>query len=143
MARSGGTAHGFAPNAPDALLARIRRVSPALPRGQQKVVDFFLSHCDQAVFFTSTRVARAISVSEATVVRTARALGFSGYPAFRAAFQTYFVDRMSTVTRVRLTTAGARKEPDIIDEVLSTDLRNLEATRAKLDLLVGRHLQGG
>lgn len=122
-----------APNAPDALLARIRRVSPALPRGQQQVVEFFLSHPDQAVFFTSTKMARAVSVSEATVVRTARALGFTGYPQLRAAFQTYFVDRMSTVTRVRLTATRARKESDIVEEVFAADLRNLETTRLRVD----------
>lgn len=133
MGRPGKPLEPSPPSALDVFLARLRRVSPTLPRGQQQVVEFFLSHCEQAVFFTSTQVARAASVSEATVVRTARALGFGGYPPFRAAFQTYFVDRMSTVTRVRLTTARARKESDIIDEVMATDQRNLEATRLRLD----------
>jgi DNA-binding MurR/RpiR family transcriptional regulator len=133
MGRPGKPVEPSAPSAPDVLLERIRRVSPTLPRQQQQVVEYFLSHCDQAVFSTSTQVGRAVSVSEATVVRTARALGFGGYPQFRAAFQTYFVDRMSTVTRVRLTAARARKESDIIDEVMTTDLRNLEATRLRLD----------
>jgi DNA-binding MurR/RpiR family transcriptional regulator len=92
-----------------------------------------VGHCDRAVFLTSTQMAREVSVSEATVVRTARALGFSGYPEFRTAFRTYFVERMSTVTRVRLTAAPRRTESYIIDEVIRTDLTNLEATRVRLD----------
>lgn len=118
---------------PDGLMARIRGLSPTLSRGQRAVVEFFVGHCDRAVFLTSTQMAREVSVSEATVVRTARALGFSGYPEFRTAFRTYFVERMSTVTRVRLTAAPRRTESYIIDEVIRTDLTNLEATRVRLD----------
>ena len=121
------------PDSTDGLLARIRRLSPELSSGQHKVVDFFLSQCDEAVFATSLHVARATSVSEATVVRTARALGFRGYPEFRAAFQAYFVQRMSTVARVKLTAKPRRKESEIIDELLDAEQANLEATRRRLD----------
>lgn len=114
-------------------MASIRRLWPELSRSQRLVADFFLSHCDEAVFLTSLQVARRVAVSEASVVRTARALGFDGYPQFRDAFRTYFVERMSTVTRVRLTAAPRRGDADIIDEVIGTDLANLEATRRRLD----------
>lgn len=127
------------PDAADSLMARIHRLSPDLSRGQRQVVEFFVQHCDRAVFLTSLQVAREVSVSEATVVRAARALGFSGYPEFRTAFQTYFVERMSTVTRVKLTASPRRTESDIIDDVLRTEAGNLEATRRRLDYkAVGR-----
>jgi DNA-binding MurR/RpiR family transcriptional regulator len=121
------------PAGPDEILARIRRLSPALSSGQRKVVDFFLSRCDEAVFSTSARVAASTGVSEATVVRTAHALGFDGYPALRTALQSYFVARMSTVTRVKLTAGRRRGESEIIDELLGAELANLEATRRRLD----------
>jgi DNA-binding MurR/RpiR family transcriptional regulator len=115
------------------LLARVRQLSARLSSGQRKVVELFLTRCDQAVFFTSSQVARATSVSEATVVRAARALGFGGYPGLRSAFQSYFVERMSTVTRVKLTAKPRREASDIIDELLAAELANLEATRRRLD----------
>jgi DNA-binding MurR/RpiR family transcriptional regulator len=111
----------------------IRQSMPRLSHGQQRVVELFLTRCDEAVFFTSAQVARAIGVSEATVVRTAYALGFGGYPDLRTAFRSYFVERMSTVTRVRLTARPHRQPSDIIDELLSTELGNLDATRRRLD----------
>jgi DNA-binding MurR/RpiR family transcriptional regulator len=116
---------------PDELIARIRRRAPTLSRGQRKVVDFFMGRCEHAVFLTSLGVAREVAVSEATVVRTARALGFRGYPQFRQAFRTYFLQRMSTVARVRLT--ARRKDTDIVASVLDTETSNLEATRLRLD----------
>jgi DNA-binding MurR/RpiR family transcriptional regulator len=112
---------------------RIRTVSRQLPPGQQRVVSFFVEHCDQAVFLTSLEVAGQVDTSEATVVRTARALGFAGYPELRRAFQVYFVERMSTVTRVKLTASPRRRESDIVDEVMRTELDNLESTRLRLD----------
>ncbi len=119
--------------AADELTARIRRYSSKLSRGQRKVVDFFVERSEQAVFLTSLKVAREVGVSEATVVRTARALGFSGYPQFREAFRTNFLQRMSTVTRVRLSAPARRRETDIAAAVLETELGNLEATRLRLD----------
>lgn len=124
---------GPPPAGPDELLARIRRLTPALSGGQRQVVELFLTRCDEAVFFTSAQVAAATGVSEATVVRTAHALGFDGYPALRTAFRTYFVERMSTVTRVKLTASPRRRESEIIDELLGAELANLEATRRRLD----------
>ena len=117
----------------DELTARIRRYSPKLSRGQRKVVDFFVGQSEKAVFLTSLNVAREVGVSEATVVRTARALGFSGYPQFRDAFRTTFLQRMSTVARVRLSAPARRKETDIVAAVLETEFSNLEATRLRLD----------
>lgn len=114
-------------------MARIRESSSKLSSGQRRVVDFLLTQPDQAVFLTTTQIAHQLSVSEATVVRAARTLRFSGYPELRAAFRSYFVERMSTVTRVRLTARPRRSDSEIIDEVISTDSANLEATRVKLD----------
>jgi DNA-binding MurR/RpiR family transcriptional regulator len=119
--------------AADELMARIRRHSPKLSRGQRKVVDLFVGRSEQAVFLTSLSVARAVGVSEATVVRTARALGFGGYPQFREAFRTNFLQRMSTVARVRLSARARHKETDIAAAVLETEFSNLEATRQRLD----------
>lgn len=118
---------------PDELTARIRRRSPTLSRGQRKVVDFFVGRCEQAVFLTSLGVAREVAVSEATVVRTARALGFRGYPQFREAFRTYFLQRMSTVARVKLAAPPRRKATDIVAAVIETEFSNLESTRLRLD----------
>src|SRR5438046_184701 len=131
--RDGPRATGRLGISPDELTARIRRHSPTLSRGQRKVVDFFVGRCEQAVFLTSLGVAREVAVSEATVVRTARALGFPGYPQFRQAFRTYFLQRMSTVARVRLAASPRRKDTDIIASVMETELGNLEATRLRLD----------
>jgi DNA-binding MurR/RpiR family transcriptional regulator len=125
--------HKGSPSDQTDLITRIRQASPTLSKSQRAIVDFFVSHCDQAVFLTSTQVAREVSVSEATVVRTARALGFRGYPHFRSAFRTYFIERMSTVTRIRLTAARRRTESSIIGDVLRTDLDNLEVTHARAD----------
>jgi len=119
--------------AADELTARIRRHSVRLSGGQRKVVDFFVGRSEQAVFLTSLQVAREVGVSEATVVRTARALGFSGYPEFRQAFRTSFLQRMSTVTRVRLSAPARGKESEIAAAVLETEFSNLEATRLRLD----------
>jgi DNA-binding MurR/RpiR family transcriptional regulator len=133
MGRDGGGVASRFGITPDELTARIRRLSPTLSSGQRKVVDFFVGRCEHAVFLTSLGVAREVAVSEATVVRTARALGFRGYPQFRHAFRTYFLQRMSTVARVRLAAPPRKKDTDIVAAVLDTEVSNLETTRLRLD----------
>jgi DNA-binding MurR/RpiR family transcriptional regulator len=117
----------------DTPLARIRRLAPTLSPGERKVAELFLAEPQAAVFFTTDQVARATGVSGATVVRAARALGFGGYPEFRSAFQASFVERMSTVARMRLTASPRRKESETVDDLLAAELANLEATQARLD----------
>jgi DNA-binding MurR/RpiR family transcriptional regulator len=117
----------------DAPLPRIRRLAATLSAGQRKVADLFLAQPEVAVFFTTDQLARAAGVSGATVVRTARALGFGGYPELRSALQASFVERMSTVARMKLTARPRRKESETVDDLLGAELANLEAVQARLE----------
>jgi DNA-binding MurR/RpiR family transcriptional regulator len=116
------------------LLARIQARHPELSPLQRRIVDFFLNHPDEAVFFTTTAFARELHVSEASVVRLCRALGFEGFRDFRVAFQDYVREPLSRVSRIRMMGARARGSlSQLIDEVMNNDIRNLQATCRALD----------
>jgi 2-methylcitrate dehydratase PrpD len=129
----------------EALTERVRRRSAKLSKGQRKVVEFLLGDCDRAVFLASRQVAEELSVSEATVVRTARALGFSGYPELRTALRSYLLARKSAVVAPSATVSNAPWTPRVrsIAEVLADfvldyvggDLPEAHAQRVKLHVL--------
>jgi RpiR family carbohydrate utilization transcriptional regulator len=61
-------------------LVRINAVYKSLKSAEMKAVDFLLSHPEEFAGSSIVEVAAKAGCSEATLVRLARKLGFSGYP---------------------------------------------------------------
>ncbi|HOG46733.1 MAG TPA: MurR/RpiR family transcriptional regulator [Anaerolineae bacterium] len=62
------------------ILERIRQVYPQLTKSQKKLAGFVANSYQEAAFMTASRMARRLSVNEATVIRFAQRLGYQGYP---------------------------------------------------------------
>lgn len=82
------------------LIAKIQEAK--LTRTQKVIADYILDHIYDSCFVTSTALSNAIHVSEASIIRFSRALGFSGYMDFqrelRAAFQNRVTEVSDTIT---------------------------------------------
>ncbi len=66
-------------------LIRLRGVYPSLKAALQKVANLILGQPEMAIYATVNEVAAAAGVSEATVMRFCRALGFKGFQGFKIA----------------------------------------------------------
>lgn len=84
---SGGTSSGsaVAPPAPAALAAKVRTVAPSMTRSMQRVAEAVAGDPAGCAALTVTGLAERTGTSEATVVRTARLLGYPGYRDLRLA----------------------------------------------------------
>jgi DNA-binding MurR/RpiR family transcriptional regulator len=60
-------------------LARMRAAYPSLPPAERKVVNFILSNFEEVIRMTLSELAQHSGVSDATVVRLCRSLGFNTY----------------------------------------------------------------
>lgn len=67
------------------LTKRIAQVRDQLSAGGIRVVDFFAAHPAEASVFSAQEIARRAEVSDATVIRTVKQLGFSGLGELRRA----------------------------------------------------------
>jgi DNA-binding MurR/RpiR family transcriptional regulator len=122
--------------APDGLhpfLARVHARRADLSPLHRRIADFFLTRPDEAVYATTTGIARELGVSEASVVRCCRMLGFEGFRDFQAAFRREAREPLSRVSRVELVAGKARPIAGLIDDVIGNDIENLRATQAQLD----------
>jgi len=63
------------------ILERIRQQYPQLTRSQRRLADFLVGSYQSAAFMTAGRLAGAVGVNEATVIRFAQRLGYPGFPA--------------------------------------------------------------
>ncbi|MEV6643792.1 MurR/RpiR family transcriptional regulator [Amycolatopsis sp. NPDC051371] len=67
------------------LTKRIAQVREQLSAGGIRVVDFFAGHPAEASVFSAQEIARHAEVSDATVIRTVKQLGFTGLGELRRA----------------------------------------------------------
>ena len=65
----------------DTFLERISKVR--LTRSQKKIADYFIQNQDKIGRFSAMEAAREVGVSDASIIRFARALGFDGYLELR------------------------------------------------------------
>ena len=136
MAGANGHPRRFARPGNDALhpfLQQVRARQGAVSPVQRRILDFLLDHQEEAVFLTTTALASRLDVSEASVVRLSRTLGFAGFREFQAAFREYARQPMSRVSRVRLMARRRGSLTQLADDVIANDIANLEATRRALD----------
>lgn len=68
-----------------ALLFRIRSLIPELTRSEAAVAEYIAASPDEVINLSVSALADACSVSEPTVVRACRNLGFSGYQSLKIA----------------------------------------------------------
>jgi DNA-binding MurR/RpiR family transcriptional regulator len=60
------------------LLDRITGRLGMMPKAERKVAEYLRTHSREAIFATAEQIAAAAGTSDATVVRTARSLGYAG-----------------------------------------------------------------
>jgi DNA-binding MurR/RpiR family transcriptional regulator len=73
----------------------------ALTTSQKRIASFLATRYDEAAFLPAAALAERLNVSEATVVRFARAVGYRGFPEMRHRLQDLFRVRVNPATRLR------------------------------------------
>ena len=76
---------------------------------------------------TAARLGECVAVSESTVVRFAKDMGFEGYPDFRKALQEVVRTRLTTVGRIEVSDSLIG-EGDVLTKVLNADMEKLRHT---------------
>jgi DNA-binding MurR/RpiR family transcriptional regulator len=105
-----------------------------LASSQNRAAQYITDHYDEAIFLTASKLAKQVGVSEATIVRLAQALGFSGYPEMQRMLREKFQERLTTVTRLKETVRNARGDGDVLTKVMQQDIRNLSRTLQEISM---------
>jgi len=101
------------------LLLADHRLSPA----QRRIARYLLEHPDDATFLSTVDLAERVGVSQASVTRFAFALGFDGFPEFRAALRALVLDRRA---------ADHGEQLNDLQLLVDSEIRNLRALRDTL-----------
>lgn len=107
-------------------MARISKAVGTLGPSRHIVVEYLAPHLEEVAFWPVSRLAQAVSVSESAVVRAARDLGFSGYPALQQCLQEIVKERLFRGAHQQVAEQRAEPAEDLYNRVRAGAVRNLE-----------------
>lgn len=119
------------------LVERIRRARPSFSAMETAVADHLLSDPSAVVSATTAELAKAAGVSQASVVRFARSLGYEGLPALRLSLARELTrldveHELSGVARGRIDASDSLH--DLAHKIGFHEARSIEDTVSGLDL---------
>jgi DNA-binding MurR/RpiR family transcriptional regulator len=123
-----------APPHPDALQAKIRALLPTMTRSMHRIAATLAADPAAGSRLTVTGLAELTGTSEATVVRTARVLGYPGYRDLRLALAALAARQDSSV--VPEVMAGIALDdplPDVVAKLAREEQQVLADTALRLD----------
>ena len=93
-----------------------------LTKSEKRIANFLRKNQEESAFLSASEIASRLDLSEATLVRFARSLGFSSYPAMRAVLQDNFRRRVTHSARLRGRLNDLRDGGDIFERLTATEI---------------------
>jgi DNA-binding MurR/RpiR family transcriptional regulator len=106
---------------------------PELTKSEKRIANYLNQNQDEAAFHSAGEIAERLQLSEATMVRFARTLGFDNYPAMRVALQDSFRHRLTHASRLRSRLDDLRADGDILERVVASEIDYLTEALQTLD----------
>lgn len=105
-----------------------------MSKSQLKIAKYILENTNSVPFLNVAKLANKAKVSEATVVRFATFLGFSGYPELQQYMQDSVKQQLTIAERLNLSLQEYGEEEKGVYGIFQDDLVNLKTTMEKLDI---------
>jgi len=106
---------------------------PQLTKSEKVIANYLNQNQDDAAFLSAGEIADRLQLSEATMVRFARTLGFDSYPAMRVALQDSFRHRLTHSARLRSRLDDLRADGDIFERLVASEIDYLTEALQTLD----------
>lgn len=105
----------------------------ALTKSEKRIANYLRKNQEESAFLSAGELADRLGLSEATIVRFARTLGFGSYPAMRAVLQEAFRRRVTHSARLRGRLDDLREGGDIFEKVTVTEIDYLTLALQTID----------
>jgi DNA-binding MurR/RpiR family transcriptional regulator len=93
-----------------------------LTKSEKQIADYLRKNQEESAFLSAGELASRLDLSEATLVRFARALGFDSYPAMREVLQENFRRRVTHSARLRSRLDDLRETGDIFERLVVSEM---------------------
>ncbi len=104
---------------------------PRLTKSQQSIAAYLLASHDEAAFLSAADLAERLGMSEATIVRFAKAIGYDGFPELRRSLQELFRVQATPASRLqRKLSELAGSQGHVLIKVLDMEVQYLTEARS-------------
>jgi len=93
-----------------------------LTKSEKRIANYIRKNQEEAAFLSAGELADRLGLSEATMVRFARTLGFGSYPAMRTVLQEAFRHRVTHSARLRGRLDDLREGGDIFEKLVVSEI---------------------
>jgi DNA-binding MurR/RpiR family transcriptional regulator len=104
-----------------------------LTKSEKRIANYLNQNLDESAFLSAGEIADQLQLSEATMVRFARTLGFDSYPAMRVALQDNFRHRLTHSSRLRSRLDDFREAGHIFERVVASEIDYLTEALQTVD----------
>jgi DNA-binding MurR/RpiR family transcriptional regulator len=104
-----------------------------LTKSEKRIANYFNKYQDEAAFLAAGEIAHRLNLSEATLVRFARSLGFDSYPAMRTVLQDNFRHRVTHSNRLRSRLTELRESGGIFERLVTSEIDYLTEALQSVD----------
>lgn len=104
-----------------------------LTKSEKRIADYIRKNQEESAFLAAADLADRLGLSEATIVRFARTLGFSSYPAMRVVLQEAFRHRVTHSARLRSRLDDLREGGDLFEKVTVSEIDYLTQALQTID----------
>ena len=94
----------------------------SLTKSEKQIADYLRKNQEESAFLSAGELAEHLGLSEATLVRFARSMGFDSYPAMREVLQENFRRRVTHSTRLRSRLDELRETGDIFERLVASEI---------------------
>lgn len=128
---------------------RAKMMGVKLTKKEKLISEFVLDNFAEVCFITSTEIAKRLQVSDSSVIRFTRTLGYSGFMDFQKDIRRMYTERINSVSdnitipseRLRLSISRL-DENDITEVYFSNVLQNLKSSVNNNDSLAFERAAG-
>lgn len=121
------------------LIERLNEIGRSLSASHSKISEFLLISGHSAAFLTAADIAASVGVSESTVVRFARLLGFRGFPELQQFLRAGLLQSLSPTERV-YAYDDIRDDTQLVARLTEIEILNLRTTLQQADTAALRSL---
>ena len=104
-----------------------------LTKSEKRIANYLRKNQEESAFLAAGEIADRLGLSEATLVRFARSLGFNSYPAMRTVLQEAFRHRVTHSARLRGRLEDLRQGGDIFERLVVSEMDYLTQALETVD----------
>jgi DNA-binding MurR/RpiR family transcriptional regulator len=99
---------------------------PTLSKSQRHIASYLLANYDEAAFLSAADLVGRLNVSQATIVRFAKAIGYAGFPELRRCLQELFRAKATPASRLQRKLSELASSPGpVLTQVLDMEVQYL------------------